>query len=229
MSGTRTALVTGANRGIGLEVCRQLTDAGLAVVLCCRDVEHGQAAARGLRAPVRVEQLDVSDRSSVDSCVGRLAEQGVEIDILVNNAGWYPTEPFFSVSEDVMARSLEVNLLGAFRLCHALVPAMVQRRYGRVVNVSSGGGAMTEGTPSPAAYGIAKAALNALTKVVADAVPPATVKVNAMCPGWVRTRMGGQGAPLTPSQGADTITWLALLPANGPSGGFFRDRRPIAW
>ncbi|WP_405018323.1 SDR family oxidoreductase [Kitasatospora sp. NBC_00070] len=228
MSSSHTALVTGANRGIGLAVCRLLADSGLDVVLGSRDLERGRRAAAGIKGPVRAEQLDVADPDSVRACADRLAEAGTVVDVLVNNAGIYPTEPFFAVSEQVLADSLQVNLLGAFRTCQAFVPGMVERGYGRVVNVSSTGGQLTRGGPNPPAYGIAKAALNALTLVVANSVPD-HVKVNAMCPGWVRTDMGGRGAPLTPDQGADTAVWLATLTEHGPTGKFFQDRRVIAW
>ncbi|MCX4554488.1 SDR family NAD(P)-dependent oxidoreductase [Streptomyces sp. NBC_01500] len=225
----RTALVTGASRGIGLETVRQLDRAGLDVVLAARDLTRGRAAARGLDSPrIRVEELDVTDAESVEACAQRLADDGIECDVLVNNAGIYPTVSYFSLDEDIMRRALDTNLMGAFRTCQAFCPGMAQRGYGRVVNVSSGLGALTGNVPSPAAYGISKAALNALTLVVSAAVP-ASVKVNAACPGWVRTDMGGRGAPTGVEEGADTVSWLARLPDSGPTGGFFRNRRRIDW
>ncbi|GAA2605187.1 MULTISPECIES: SDR family NAD(P)-dependent oxidoreductase [Streptomyces] len=225
----RTALVTGANRGIGLETARRLVVAGLDVVLAARDPARGRDAARTLGSPrVRVEELDVTDAMSVTACAERLADDGVAVDVLVNNAGIYPTDGFFSLDEDTLLRALDVNLMGAFRTCRAFCPGMARRGYGRVVNVSSGLGALTGNVPSPAAYGVSKAALNALTLVVSAAVPQA-VKVNAVCPGWVRTDMGGRGAPTSVEQGADTVAWLALLPDSGPTGGFFRDRKRIDW
>ncbi|CAL9672371.1 SDR family NAD(P)-dependent oxidoreductase [Streptomyces sp. enrichment culture] len=225
----RTALVTGANRGIGLETVRQLDLAGLDVVLAARDVARGRVAASTLGSRrIRVEELDVTDPTSVAACAQRLADDGVTVDVLVNNAGIYPTGSFFSLDEDTVRRALDVNLMGAFHTCRVFCPGMARRGYGRVVNVSSGLGALTENVPSPAAYGISKAALNALTLVVSAAVP-STVKVNAACPGWVRTDMGGRRAPTGVEEGADTVTWLARLPDLGPTGGFFRNRRRIDW
>jgi NAD(P)-dependent dehydrogenase (short-subunit alcohol dehydrogenase family) len=226
----RTALVTGGNRGIGYEACRQLARAGLRVVLTARDAARGEGAAGALRdegLKVLFEQLDVTDGGSVEACARRLSDAGTDIDVLVNNAGVYPTEGVFQVDEETFRRALEINTLGPFRTCRAFVPAMVRRGYGRVVNVSSGGGSFGEGI-GPVAYGASKAAQNALTVKVAVAVR-GDVKANAMCPGWVRTDMGGAGAPRSPEQAADTLVWLATLPPDGPNGGFFRDRRPIPW
>jgi NAD(P)-dependent dehydrogenase (short-subunit alcohol dehydrogenase family) len=228
----RTALVTGGNRGIGLEACRQLGELGMRVVLAARNPEKGEYTARKLRdggLEVISEQLDVADAKSVEDCVRRLADAGTEIDVLVNNAGVYPTEGVFSVSEETFETALEVNAVGPFRTCRALVPGMVRRGYGRVVNVSSGGGSFGEGL-GPAAYAVSKAALNALTVKVSQTAH-GDVKINAMCPGWVRTDMGvgGFDAPRSPEEAVDTLVWLATLPVDGPNGGFFRDREPIPW
>ena len=224
-----TALVTGANRGIGLEACRQLARSGLRVVLTARDPDRGADTAEALRnegLDVSFEELDVTDGGSVEACARRLSDAGIEVDVLVNNAGVYPTEGVFSISEETFERALEINTVGPFRTCRTFVPAMVRRGYGRVVNVSSGG-SFGEGI-GPVAYGASKAAQNALTVKVAEAVR-GDVKVNAMCPGWVRTEMGGSGALRSPVQAADTLVWLATLPTDGPNGSFFRDRKPIPW
>jgi NAD(P)-dependent dehydrogenase (short-subunit alcohol dehydrogenase family) len=145
----------------------------------------------------------------------------------VNNAGVYPTEGVFQVSEETFRGALEIITVGPFRTCKAFVPGMIERSYGRVVNVSSGGGSFGEGL-GPAAYAVSKAALNALAVKASQAVR-GDVKANAMCPGWVRTDMGGAGAPRSPEEAADTLVWLATLPADGPNGGFFRDRKPLPW
>lgn len=223
--------MTGGNRGIGFEVCRQLARSGLRVILGSRDLGRGRDAARGLAAEgldVSVDELDVGDPESVRACARRLEEGGTHVDVLINNAGVYPTTGILQVDEATAEEALQINLLGALRTCQAFVPGMVARGYGRVVNVSSGGGSLTEGVPGPGAYGFSKAALNALTRMVANAVR-GDVKVNAVCPGWVATDMGGTAAPRSPDQAADTIVWLATLPEDGPTDGFFRDRRPIPW
>lgn len=224
------ALVTGGNRGIGFEACRQLAMRGMRVVLTARDADRGEEAAGRLRdedLAVGFELLDVTDGDSVEACARRLGKAGLHIDVLVNNAGVYPTEGVFAVSEETFREALEINTVGPFLTCKAFVPGMIERGYGRVVNVSSGGGSFGEGL-GPAAYAISKAALNALTVKISQAVR-GDVKVNAMCPGWVRTEMGGPGAPRSPEEAADTLVWLATLPEDGPNGGFFRNRKPIPW
>jgi NAD(P)-dependent dehydrogenase (short-subunit alcohol dehydrogenase family) len=223
---TRTALVTGANRGIGYEVCRQLIELGLMVVLTARDPELGERAAGELGA--RAEQLDVTDPASVADCARRLADDSVEIDVLVNNAGLYTTTPLLSVDEDDMMETLEVNFTGAWRTSRAFVPGMRQRGYGRVVNIATGYGETPAEPPSAGAYGLAKACLNMLTRALANEAGP-DVKVNSMSPGWVATRMGGAGAPVSVDEGADTAVWLATLPDDGPTGGFFYERERIPW
>jgi len=226
----RTALVTGANRGIGYEVSRALASEEMRVLLTGRDRTAIEAAAEGLRneGDVLPFVLDVADRRSVEACREWLRRRGESVDVLVNNAGIYEGGPLLSTSPEVLRRVLETNFWGAAWTCQAFLPPMVERGYGRVVNVSSGYGAFAEGLQGPGAYALSKAALNALTLRLAHEVS-GDVKVNAACPGWVRTRMGGSEAPRSVEEGADTIVWLATLGPEGPSGGFFRDRQPIEW
>jgi NAD(P)-dependent dehydrogenase (short-subunit alcohol dehydrogenase family) len=226
---TRSALVTGGNRGIGLEVCRQLAARGLLVWLGSRDAQHGADEAARLRAAggdVRAVALDIGDDASVRACADAVGA----VDVLVNNAGLYPEADVLAGDERLWRAAVEVNLLGAWRTCRAFVPGMIARGYGRVVNVSSGYGSFGEGLEGPAAYAVSKAALDALTKKLADEVASGVdVKVNAVCPGWVRTRMGGDSAPRSVERGADGVVWAATLEASGPNGGFFRDRRRLPW
>lgn len=224
----RTALVTGANRGIGLEIVRQLAAAGMRVVLGSRDEDAGHRAAEGLSGEVRVEQLDVSAEGSVAACAERLANDGVAVDALVNNAAIYVTTPLLQADEHALMETMHVNLFGAWRTARAFVPGMRQRGWGRVVNVSTGYAHVADSPPQAGIYGLSKAALNALTRMIAAEAGPG-VKVNCMSPGWVATDMGGAGAPTSPQEGADTAVWLATLPDDGPTGGFFRNRKPIPW
>ncbi|MCE2520339.1 MAG: SDR family NAD(P)-dependent oxidoreductase [Alphaproteobacteria bacterium] len=226
-----TALVTGGNRGIGLEICRQLACEGHAIVLGSRDPVSGEEAATGLRGAghdVRVVTLDVSDDESVRACADELAGAGIEIDVLVNNAGVIAEGNLLSGNSAPMKEAIAVNFLGPYRTARAFMPGMARRGWGRVINVSSGWGSFASGLEGPAAYAISKAALNALTVRLAREAGPG-VLVNCMCPGWVRTRMGGATATRSVAQGADTALFLATLPDDGPTGGFFRDRTPEPW
>jgi len=227
----RTALVTGGNRGIGFETCRQLGQKGLRVILTARDPALGEKAAESLRSEgfeVLFQHLDVAREGTIRVCAEQLQANQIPVDVLVNNAGVYPTGSLLEIDESTLHAGLEVNLFGVFRATRMFLPGMIKRGYGRVVNVSSGCGSFGEGLECDPVYTITKVALNALTVRMAREVPD-SIKINAMCPGWVRTRMGGDEATRTVEEGADTVVWLATLPADGPTGQFIRDREPVPW
>lgn len=217
----KRALVTGGNRGIGLAIATGLAEAGHQVIVASRDLPAGRDAAATIGA--EAIQLDLSSERSIrEAC-----ENVGEIDILINNAGVLFRRPMLQNPND-FAACLSVMVSGPYHLIRLLAPGMAERGYGRIVNVSSGWGAFSENLEGPGAYGVAKAALNALTLALSRELPE-DIKINAMCPGWVRTRMGGGEATRSPEEGADTAIWLASLPEDGPTGGFFRDRETIEW
>jgi NAD(P)-dependent dehydrogenase (short-subunit alcohol dehydrogenase family) len=226
----RIAVVTGANRGIGLEICRQLAQAGMHVILTARDEAKGKAAAKKLG--VESHPLDVDSDESVKAFARWIEDTHGRCDVLVNNAGVMLDPRGSRVLDskiETYRDTFETNLLGPLRMIQAIAPLMKKQGYGRIVNMSSGQGQLSEmgvGTP---AYRVSKTALNALTRTTAADLHGTGILVNAMCPGWVRTDMGGPGAPRSVEQGADTAVWLATLPAKGPSGGYFRDRKQIPW
>ena len=231
---TRVALVTGGNRGIGLEVCRQLAAVGATVLLGSRDMRAGEAAASQLtcaQSTVRPVKLDITSSADIDAVRALVEREFGALDILVNNAAILVGEDagILEVSDSELRETFDVNVFAQLAVCRAFVPGMVGRRYGRVVNVSSTAGQMQSTMNYAPAYSISKTALNALTKVVAESVKGTGVLVNSVNPGWVRTSMGGPHAPLTVAQGADTIVWAATLADNGPTGAFLSNRRPIAW
>lgn len=234
----KVALVTGGNRGLGLETCRQLAERGYRVVLASRDLSKGRAAAAPLTArglSVVPMALDVANAAEIDRCCAEITAQFGRVDVLINNAGISLDRgrSVLEVDADTYRATMEINFYAPVRLCQVIVPQMLRRGYGRVVNVSSRLGqlsTMGEGTQvrSPA-YATSKAALNALTRLFAVAAKGTNVLVNSAAPGWVRTDMGGPGAPRSVEEGADTIVWLATLPDGGPSGQFFYDRASIPW
>jgi NAD(P)-dependent dehydrogenase (short-subunit alcohol dehydrogenase family) len=230
------ALVTGANRGIGREVARQLAGRGYEVVLSARDGEKARIAAeeltRSTGGAVMSLTLDVSDPKSIAAAAERMRVEPGRLDVLVNNAGIGSdfgvsgTEPDFGAIQ----RALDTNFYGAYRLTVALLGLLRESAHPRIVNVSSGMGGVAEmGGWSPG-YRVSKAALNAMTRILATELKDAGFLVNSACPGFVNTDMGGpMGASKTVEDGAAGIVWLATLPDDGPTGGFFRDGRPVAF
>ena len=230
----RVALVTGANRGIGFEICRQLGASGYTVVLTARDADKGARAVRTLRREgieAHSRMLDVTQPDSAREAAGFVAGELGRLDALVNNAAIAidPNEALESVDLDVMRRTLETNLVGVLACCQAFLPIMKQQGYGRIVNVSSGRGSFTKLGAGGPSYRISKTALNALTVILADEVKEHNILVNAVTPGWVRTRLGGMKAPRSTAEGAEAAVWLAMLPDDGPRGRFFKDREEFPW
>ncbi len=224
----RVALVTGGNRGIGKAIVSQLAEKGIKVLLACRDIEQGMEAARHIQGDVKVVQLELSEPKVLARQLKQIDAKYPRIDILVNNAAVLEERGFSSLSSADLAYSMQVNALSAYELIQFFGNRMTANGYGRIVNISSGWGAFSDGLTGPAAYSISKATLNAITKVASLSYPD-FVKINAMCPGWVRTRMGGNHAPRSPSDAAQTAIWLACLEEKGPTGSFFRDKQEIAW
>jgi NAD(P)-dependent dehydrogenase (short-subunit alcohol dehydrogenase family) len=238
MTDARVALVTGGNRGLGLEIVRQLAQKGLKTVLASRDAAKGRAAAEqlaGAGVQTAIVALDVNDQASIETAVAEILRLNGRLDVLVNNAGISldgsraAVAGVLEVSPDIARQTYETNVLGPMRLIQAVAPHMRAQRYGRIVNVSSRMGQLSGmGARSPG-YRMSKAALNALTLVAAAELGSDRIKVNAMHPGWVRTDMGGSSAPVSVQDGADTAVWLATLPDDGPTGQFFEKRKAIAW
>ncbi|MFE9644657.1 SDR family NAD(P)-dependent oxidoreductase [Streptomyces sp. NPDC006365] len=231
--GDRTALVTGGARGIGLEVCRQLADRGLRVLVGARRWEAAEEACRAIGPAALPLALDVASAKGVAEAVREAGELTGGIDVLVNNAGVSldgDLRPPY-LDEEILRTTLETNLAGAWRMAEAVVPGMVEAGYGRVVNVTSSYGslALMDSGRHPA-YRISKTALNALTRMLAAELAGTGVLVNAADPGWTRSGMGGSAAPRGPEEGADTPVWLATLPeGDGTTGGLFAERKPLPW
>jgi NAD(P)-dependent dehydrogenase (short-subunit alcohol dehydrogenase family) len=228
------ALVSGANRGIGREISRQLADSGVHVLVGGRDeraaVEAADELSDGGRLSLAGVQLDVTDDDSVARVAERIAGDPGRLDVLLNNAGVIGggyEDRVATVDLDRVRSTLDTNLFGAWRLAQALLPLLRESPHARIVNVSTGMGQLSDMGGGAPAYRVSKTALNALTRILAAEEPG--ILVNAMCPGWVATDMGGESAPTSVEDGADTGFWLATLPDDGPTGGFFRKRAPIPW
>ncbi len=225
------ALVTGANRGIGLEACRQLAQKDYRVLLTARDFQKAEDAVKDLNHDsIRPLQLDVTDDASIRRAAAEIEARYRHLDALVNNAGAYYDYWQTALDADfaTIRAAADVNLYGAWRMAQDFVPLLKKSDHPRIVNVSSGAAALNSLGAGPPAYIASKAALNALTRMLAAELKADGVLVNAICPGWVATDPNNPGGRPIP-EGAAGIVWAATLPDDGPTGGFFRDEAPLAW
>jgi NAD(P)-dependent dehydrogenase (short-subunit alcohol dehydrogenase family) len=231
----RVVLISGGARGIGSGVARALAEQGHRVVITARDRDRAGAAAReladGTPGEIRGLALEVTDDASVAAVIASIRETEGRLDTLVNNAGLVGgyEQHAADVPLDQVQSVLDTNLFGAWRLTQASLPLLRRGEAPRIVNVSSGMGQLAEMGRGAIGYRVSKVALNALTRVLANEEREHGILVNTMCPGWVRTDLGGPNARRSIAKGADTAVWLATLPNDGPTGGFFRDREPIPW
>jgi NAD(P)-dependent dehydrogenase (short-subunit alcohol dehydrogenase family) len=238
----RIALVTGANRGIGIEIARQLALKKMTVLIGARDEAGGVEAKKVLAEQgldVQFVHLDVTDQTTIQAALGKIKDHFGRLDVLVNNAGIQVDgqTQILELSLPIFQNTLETNALGPLFLSQACIPLMKKNGYGRIVNLSSTLGSLSDiinpdspyGKIQSPAYRLSKTMLNGITVLLARELRGTNILVNSVCPGWVRTRMGGDQAPLSPEEAAETPVWLATLPDDGPTGGFFRQKRPIPW
>ena len=233
-SESRVALVTGGNRGIGFEICRQLAQTGVDVLLGARDLNKAKDAADLLAAEgisVTYRALDVTSAESVKDAVAGIERDKGRLEILINNAGVFLDKDGTAETIDLdrVRRTMETNVYGPILICQAVVPMMKKQGYGRIVNLASELASLTDMEGLYPAYRMSKTALNAYTRVLAQELSGTGILVNSMCPGWVKTEMGGPNAIREIEDSADTAIWLASLPDDGPNGGFFKDREPLPW
>lgn len=227
----QVALVTGANRGIGRAVAAGLADRGLVVAVAARSLDAAQAVADEIGRGAFAVQLDVTDDASVAAAVATVIAHAGRLDVVVNNAGGHYDDgaTISRVTDEDLRDALEINTFGALRVTRAAIPHLRASGHGRVVNVSSRSGTFSATWGDAPAYAVSKAALNMVTLLLAKELEGDGILVNACCPGWVRTRMGGDDAERSVEEGADTPVWLATLPDDGPTGGLFGERQQIAW
>lgn len=238
----RVVLVTGANRGIGFEIARKLALKEMTVLMGARQDERGMDARNRLAdqgLDVHFIRIDVTDPTTIEAAMGRIKDEFSRLDVLINNAGILidPETQLLKLGVALFQNTLETNALGPLLLSQACVPVMRANGYGRIVNVSSTLGSLTEiANPDSSydqvrspAYRLSKTLLNGITVLLAKELRGTNILVNSACPGWVRTKLGSDRAPLSPEEGAATPVWLATLPDDGPTGGFFREKQPVPW
>jgi NAD(P)-dependent dehydrogenase (short-subunit alcohol dehydrogenase family) len=228
----KTVLITGANRGIGFETARQLAVRGFHVVIGVRSEQSGEKAQRELEKAGKVSLLvlDVSDSKSVKNAGSNFAPIG-RLDVLINNAGIYPDEgvSILTISRERMTSTLQTNTFGPLEMTQVFLPYLKKSLAARVINISSGYGQLDGLSANVPSYCLSKFALNGITIMLADALKQDRIAVNSMCPGWVRTDMGGPSASRSVEEGAETAVWLATEADQSLSGKFFRDRKEIPW
>lgn len=229
-------VISGASRGLGRAAAHRLASMeGHCVIATARNPDDLAPLRSKLAVgghSVEMHALDITDDASVELLRAWIAERFGRVDVLINNAGVLLDRHSSSVLElplDLLRQTMETNLFGTLRLTQAIVPLMRKSRAGRIVNLASSMGQLAEMDAGSPAYRMSKTALNALTRILAVELAGTSIKVNSACPGWCRTDLGGAEAPRLPEEGIDTVVWLATLPEDGPTGGFFRDRQPIAW
>jgi NAD(P)-dependent dehydrogenase (short-subunit alcohol dehydrogenase family) len=230
----RVALITGGNRGIGFETARQLAARGLTVILAARDLASGQNAAAKLTdtgGDARFLSLDASDTESIRNAAAEFAALADRLDVLVNNAGIYPDEGVnvLTIPRAQMIATFQTNTFGPLEITQAFLPFLRESTAPRIINVSSGYGEIGGLTANVPSYCLSKLALNGLTIMLSEALRSDRIAVNSMCPGWVRTDMGGPNATRSIEEGADTAVWLADEAPHELTGKFFRDRNEISW
>ncbi|MEM0931663.1 MAG: SDR family oxidoreductase [Bacteroidota bacterium] len=228
----KVALVTGSNRGIGFAVVKSLLEEGFSVILTSRNSREGKKALSALpEENAYYHPLDVTSDQSATTLYEHVSQKFGRLDVLINNAGInYDTwQNAMTADLSEVEQTLDTNLIGPWRMMKTFLPLMQRNNFGRIVNVSSSAGALAALTGATPGYSVSKAALNALTISMAKQVRGSNILVNAVCPGWVRTEMGGAGAPKSPEEGAETIVWAALLPNDGKTASFFRDKKQIPW
>ncbi|HVM59597.1 MAG TPA: SDR family oxidoreductase [Verrucomicrobiae bacterium] len=233
MANERTALVTGANKGIGFEIARQLAVKGFHVFVGARKARDGEQAAETIKksgGSAGFVEIDVSDRASIETAAKTVASKAGHLSVLVNNAGIMKDAGGIAEADDeTFLATLTTNTLGPLRVIQAFLPLLLKSSQGTIVNLSSGLGQLSEMAETYPAYSISKTALNAVTRQFAAALREKNITVNSVCPGWVKTDMGGPNAPRTVEQGADTVTWLATEAPRELTGQFLRDRKVIPW
>jgi len=230
----KIAAVTGGNRGIGFQICRDIAKKGLKVLLTARNSERGAESAKilqGEKLDVTFYELDVSEFESIDTFVTRVTKEFGRIDVLVNNAAIIPAARSSGLSVEIqeLQVSLETNVYGIIQLSQKIIPLMIKNNYGRIINLSSSMGQFADMGSGYLAYRISKTAVNTITKVLANETDSYNIQINSADPGWVKTEMGGASASLSVEEGADTIVWLSTRPDNSPTGMFYKKREIISW